>query len=136
MMNDAPLVKTSFQKNARTKDFLLRIVSVSLYAISMAFAITAAGLFGDVIYRVNRNRSISTKICPLFLNENNNPSFTVCEYVVAGEVVAAFLLLVLVILNVGAIPNGMIKLVSAYMRSHDGDLCIFFPYQKPKMFCT
>ena len=91
---------------------LFHIIATELFFLSFGLALTAAGLFGSANARVNENTE-GSDYCYLFVKGSftDHASSSTCNYAIAGEVVAAFGLLVLIHLSIVKMATCLIKLV-------------------------
>ena len=87
---------------------ILQIIAIAIHVLAIVFLVIAAGLFGDTHRRYNKE--LPTKeICILYFSKNNyNPSNSSCHFSIAGEVLAALGLVILVILSIVKIVRGLI----------------------------
>ena len=89
---------------------ILQIIAIAIHVLAIIFLVIAAGLFGDAHRRYNKGLPTSTKeMCMLYVSKNNyNPSNSNCNFSIAGEVLAALGLVILVILSIVKIVRGLI----------------------------
>ena len=92
---------------------ILQIITIAIHVLAIIFLVITIGLFGDAHKRYNddNNRQVEqkTKVCFLYISKNNyNPSISNCNFSIAGEVLAALGLVILVILSVVKIVRGLI----------------------------
>ena len=98
---------------------LFHIIATALFVLAFALALTAAGLFGSANARA-KEESENSDYCELFVTLKgsltdyrgvDHASTSTCNYAIAGEVVAAFGLLVLILLSIVKMATCLIKLV-------------------------
>ena len=87
---------------------ILQIIAIAIHVLAIIFLVIAAGLFGDA--HRGYNKELPTKeVCILYISKNNlNPSNSNCNFSIAGEVLAALGLVILVILSIVKIVRGLI----------------------------
>ena len=88
---------------------ILQIIAIAIHVLAIIFLVIAAGLFGDAHRRYNKELETNKEMCILYISENNNnPSNSNCNFSIAGEVLAALGLVILVILSIVKIVRGLI----------------------------
>ena len=96
---------------------LFHIIATALFFLAFGLALTAAGLFGSANARAMENIEGSDD-CNLFITIRGSidnfrgfdrASTSTCNYAIAGEVVAAFGLLVLILLSIVKMATCLIK---------------------------
>ena len=91
-----------------TMNLRMQIIVIAIHVLAIIFLVIVAGLFGDAHRRFNKEVQ-SKEMCILYISENNyNPSNSNCNFSIAGEVLAALGLVILVILSIIKIVNGLI----------------------------
>ena len=90
---------------------LFHIIATALFFLAFGLALTAAGLFVSANARANEHTEGSDN-CYLFVKlKGSSASPSTCNYAIAGEVVTAFGLLVLILLSIVKMATCLIKLV-------------------------
>ena len=98
---------------------VFHIIATVLFFLAFGLALTAAGLFGSANARAKENLE-GSDYCNLFVKLRGSitdfrgvdrASTSTCNYAIAGEVVAAFGLFVLILLSIVKMATCLIRLV-------------------------
>ena len=105
-----------FNKEKSSKTVvILQVITLIFYFLTFVLLITAAGLFGKGQSIVNED--IQTEVCFLFFAEDNDePSTANCGYAIAGEVLAAIGLGILLAIGIVKMVIGLMKLVFKFFN--------------------
>ena len=75
---------------------ILQGIAIATNILTVVFLVIVVAIFGDAYSSLNAETDSNSRLCPLYLKDNNDPKDPTCIIVITFEVLAGLGLLVLI----------------------------------------